>query len=394
MAETEVLVQKIGNQLHAALLSNKKVFDLYVDPKPENAKWASIYLAKVETIDKALNGAFVSLGGQHTGFLPAKHVIKNGKTNRDARVEKVLQPGQMILVQVKSEGKTHTACEAYKQPRVSMKLYLPGRLLFFKPYGAGGVSLADSLKGDKTANLVAKLEKFGGWQFHGNADNVNIEELKQEAKGLLTTWKGIREALDHSSENSRLLYMGPNALQRLVIDYATHSFDHFEISENANPNSAAAWLAEHAPYLKEKMIVSPDHKIDLFEMRDVYGTLDSAKSPDVDLPSGGSIVIDMTHAMTVIDVNKGSDSRSVTEINKEAAQHIARQIKLRNLSGAIMVDFINMKLKTERYEVMQHLKKYLGRDPANTLLHGFTRLGIMEITRTRRTATLSEKTNN
>ncbi len=392
MSETEILVQKVDNRLHAALLRNKKVFDLYVDPGPEHAKWASIYLAKVETIDKALNGAFVSLGGQHTGFLPAKHVVKKGKTDKTAKIQDVLEPGKMILVQVKSEAKPRSQFESNKHPRVSMKIYLPGRLLFFKPYGGSGVSLADSLKNAQTAPLIAKLEKFGGWCFHGNAESVDIEELKREAKGLLTMWKGIREALEHSSKNTRMLYMGPNALQRLIIDYSTHKFGSLEIAEKANPNAAAAWLAEHASYLHEKMSVVPEHKIDLFEMRDVYSILDQAHSPMVELPSGGSIVIDPAHAMTVIDVNKGSDTRSIQEINKEAAAEIARQIKLRNLSGAILIDFINMKLKTERYDVAKYLKKCIDIDPANTIAHGFTRLGILEITRSRRTATLGEKT--
>lgn len=394
MSETEILVQKVENRLHAALLRDKKVIDLYVDSGPEHAKWASIYLARVETLDKALNGAFVSLGGQHTGFLPAKHVVKKGKTDKNAKIQNILEPGKMILVQVKSEAKPKSQFESHKHPRVSMKIYLPGRQLFFKPYGESGVSLSDSLKNANTASLVAKLEKFGGWCFHGNAESVDIEELKGEARGLLTVWKGIREALEHSSQNTRLLYMGPNALQRLIIDYAIHKFSRLEISEKANPNAVKAWLKEHASYLLDRITISEDHKIDLFELRDVYGVLGQAHSPLVPLPSGGSIVIDTAHAMTVIDVNKGSDTRSILEINKEAAFEIVRQIKLRNLSGAILIDFINMRLKTERYELIQFLKKCLDIDPANTVAHGFTRLGILEITRTRRTATLGEKTAN
>lgn len=394
MSETEILVQKIGNQLHAALLSDHQVFDLYVDPPPEQPKWASIYLARVERIDKTLNGAFVALGGQHTGFLPAKHVVRDGATDPSAKIADVLSPGKMILVQVKSEGKIKSAYENHKHPRVSMKLYLPGRNLFFKPYGRSGVSLAESLKGPETADLIEKLEKFGGWHFHGDAGSVNVEELKNEARGLLTTWKGVREALEHSSNNTRLLVMGPNALQRLIIDYAVHKFDRLEVSEDANPDAVRAWLVEHAGYLVDRMVISPTHKIDLFEGRDIYGAIEQAKDPLVDLPSGGSIIIDSAHAMTVIDVNKGSDPRAATDINDEAAKYIARHVKLRNLSGAILVDFINMRLKTERFQLIRNIKKYMGADAGNTTVHGFTRLGIMEITRTRRTATLIEKSDN
>lgn len=385
----EILAQKIDNQLHAAVKIDGAVTDLYIDSKEAFPRWGSIYLGKVEKIDKVLDVIFINLGGNLQGILPAKHVYKPGLDSRKESLSKLFEPGEMVLVQVKAEGHRKTDLEHQKLPRLTMKLYLPGRLLSFSPT-AHKVTISRQISNDEIFKIAQELKTQGGWIIRSAANNAPPEMLAREAKILQNLWTRLHDARRDNANTPRLLYPGPNAVCRALIDYAGHSVDRIEITEDSMPDQVKSWCDDHLPDLEDKLIISPVHDIDIFEMHDVHQIIEDALNPYVPLSQGGSLVVEQTHAMTVIDVNQGSIS-DIKTLNIKAAKEVARQLRIRNLSGAVLVDFVNMRLRSDRYELVSVLQGLLEKDPGRAQVHGFTRLGIMEITRTRRTASLGEK---
>ena len=389
MPQIEIVAQKIKNQLYAAVLDKGKVIDLYADSKAIHAKWSSIYLGKVEKIDTALDGAFVNIGGNQTGFLSAKHVHKKDIDTKSEPISSLLEPGQMIMVQVKSEGHQKTEHEHQKQPRLTMKLYIPGRTLIYSPT-AHKVTVSRHINNKDIFSIANDLKSKGGWIIRDAAEKAGSEQLMKEAEHLKKMWKNIHDLKKNKSTSPRLLMEGPNAICRAIMDYSGYDVKHIDIAEDCKPDQIKMWCEHHLPGVCEKINVEPVHKVDLFEQRDIHGTIESAIHERVDLKDGGSLIIEDTHALTVVDVNRGSAS-DIKTLNKQAALEVARQLKLRNISGAILVDFLNLRLRSDRYNLIETLENAVKMDPGKTQIHGFTRLGIMEITRTRRTATLSEK---
>lgn len=388
-SNVEIVAQKIENTLYAAVIQQKKTIDLYADSKAIFPLWGSVYLGKVEKIDTVLDGAFVSLGGNQQGFLPAKHVYKKNIETKNDSISTLLKPGQPVIVQIKSEAKEKTEHEHQKQPRLTMKLYIHGRALLYSPT-ANKVTISRYIDDKDVLKLAYDLKSKGGWIFRDAAEHTDLTHLQTEADYLQSTWDHILGLAKENEDTPRLLYQGPDAVCRAMVDYAAHTVTRIDISDDCNTDKIKTWCEYHAPGLCQNIYTEPSQTVDLFDMRDVYGALGSALETRVDLKDGGSLIIEHAHACTIIDVNRGSAS-DIKALNLQAAREVARQIKLRNMSGAILIDFINLRLKSDRYHLVETLEKHVGQDPGNTHVHGFTRLGMMEITRTRRTATLLEK---
>jgi|AntRauTorckE6833_2_1112554.scaffolds.fasta_scaffold06198_2 ribonuclease E/ribonuclease G len=385
----EIVAQKIDNQLHAAVLKGGSVTDLYVDSKEAFPLWGSIYLGTVDKIDKALDVAFINIGGNQQGILPLKHIYKAGLDSRTEKITSLLNPGETVIVQVKAEGRHKTPFENRKLPRLTMKLYLPGRLLSYSPT-ANKVTVSRQVSNEDVFRIAQELKTQGGWIIRSAAENADPLALEAEAKILRALWATLQDMRRDKPGTPRLLHKGPNAVCRALIDYASQAVNRIEMTENSQPDSVRKWCDDHIPDLGDRLIISPEHKVDLFEMHDIHQIIEEALERYVPLPHGGSLIIEETHAMTVVDLNRG-DGGDIKTVNLEAAKEIVRQLRIRNISGALLVDFISMRLRSDRYDLISNLEKMLEDDPGNTQVHGFTRLGIMEITRTRRTGCLLEK---
>lgn len=394
MNKRELLAEIIDGRLHVAVLRGGRTVDLYTDPVDRSAGWASIYLAKVTRIDPKLDAAFVDLGDGLGGFLSAKHVHKTGADESETRsgIADLLEAGQMILVQIKSEAFPSSQHEHQKLPRVTMRLHVPGQSLVYSPTSSH-VSISKSINRDDTLAITTKLQGQAGWIVQHSAVHATEDILTFEADNLMAAWHVIDSAAKQDPDTPRLLSQGPNALERAMLDYSSYAFDRIEVASRPLLDFMQAWSARFLPSLadsKKLVLFRPDKSSQsLFDLRDVSTTLDEAKEPTVHLPCGGTLIIERTHAFTVIDVNRGN-AENISVVNTEAAQEIARQILLRNLSGAILVDFINMHYKPDRARLLGDLTRTIENDFSRAHVHGFTRLGIIEITRKRRTASLPE----
>lgn len=397
MTGYEILVDAVKGNPYVAIMANGKVDNLYID-MPDNPapRWGSVYFGRVTRIDERLNAAFVQIGDKQEGFLPAKHAItdKPHGTGIHKRIGECVEPGQMILVQVKAEGIYKTVFEHEKLPRLTMKLIIPGRTLFYSPV-FHKVIRSPKLRIEDVRDLQPVLLRMGGgWIIRAAMGRESQTQILQEAEYLRDLWRKVHHKIvDYSGPDPVFLLGGPDAVRRALIDYSNRDIQRIEIARDKDLESADKWCGLHAAALQDKIIKytkSPkDRKMSLFDFRDVSGTLDELEHIAVEMPDGGSIIIEHTHAMTVADVNFGS-GKSLLDINADAAKEIARQIRLRNISGAVIIDFINMQTKTDRYYLIETLQTAMADDPANPDIFGFTRLWNMELTRTRRTATLRE----
>jgi Rne/Rng family ribonuclease len=409
MTGLELLADEVEGGLTAAVVRKGVLDDLYIDaahtpdashPKlisgaSAPARWGSFYLGKVIKIDTKLDAAFVDLGSGLSGFLPAKHVRHPGADESESRsgISSLLTGGQMIIVQVKSEGKSFTENENQKLPRLTMKLYVPGLFLTYSP-SSNQVTISRKIENEELLALTAKLKGKGGWIVRHHIEKASGKDIEFEARHLQEIWQHILAARNALGDKPGLLQAGPDAVTRALTDYGAVNFEHIYAGNKQILARITDWCAEHYPALassKRLRLFKPEKTSQkLFDIHDIYGVIETLKESRVHLDSGATLVIEPTSALTFIDVNQGS-AESIAAANQSAAQEVARQCRLRSLSGAILIDFINMEQKEERARLLAALTALFTPDLASAQVHGFTRLGIAELTRKRRTATLSEK---
>ncbi len=395
MSGIELLVDEAAGRLHCAVVKKTVLTDLYADPIDMTGAWASLYLGKVAKIDTRLDAAIIDLGHGLQGLLSAKHVHFPGGDASEKRtgIANVLKPGQMLLVQIKAEGKRGSTSENHKMPRLTTKLYVLGHHLVYCPF-ANPVTMSRLIERTDVLNMTAKLKAKGGWILQPHAERADVDALRAEAEKLLDEWTGIQGAEQTSEGKPRILKGGPTALHRALFDYGAGAFEHIQVGNRKIFNAMAQWCAKYDPVLagSKRLRLYKPAKVGqaLLDVEDVLSEIDMLDDKRIELNSGGSIIIETTQALTVIDVNQGS-ADSIFRANEDAAKECARQIRLRNLSGAILIDFIGMEERSQRAKIVDILETAFSNDPGNAQVHGFTRLGIIEITRKRRTAAYAEK---
>lgn len=392
MSSLDLYADELNGRLHVAVVRKTVLADLYADSLDRAGAWGSVYSGKVTKIDKSLDAAVIDLGAGLYGLLPAKHVHLSGAGRSEERtgIAELLSPGQQVMVQVKAEAKKSTPHENAKMPRLTTRIVLPGQFLSYSPF-ASQVTISSSLGSEETLALTARLKGKGGWIVKLAAQDADADEIQAEAQRLQEDWQVISAM---TTGEPRLLKAGPDALSRALFDNGEKSFGHIHIGSKDIFAAMTAWCEKFSPALatSRRLRLFKPEKVGqrLFDINDIAGEIEDLRDKRVSLPSGGTLVIDAVHAMTVIDVNQGPAFNHAAA-NAEAAREIARQIRLRNISGAILADFITTTNRADRQRLQEEIESALLGDHAGAQMHGFTRLGIAEITRKRRTASYAEK---
>lgn len=403
----EILIDTIDESLWAVAVDKSTLQGVEVDPITEEVRWGTVYWAKVARIDKAMDAAFVNLDGENIGILHNSDVRiadkqGNYKKGGDKEISKYLEPGQMIAVQAKAGylPKNEDYFVDYpenKNPRVSMNIVLPGRYLLFAPLeNSNRVSqrIRDKELRKQLQEAMQSMTECKGCILRSAAANTQSDILMREAKILEITWSQLQEFFTGSKP--QLIMLGPGATQRLLSDAANKQIDRIEVSTEEYFEDALEWCEVFAPDLVPKVMVneasSKQSVLGLFEHRDLIEQIESLFQSYVVLKGKGSLIIEHTAALTAIDVNRGADKKSNFDINCEAAYEIARQLRVRNLGGIILVDFLKMKGKKETEKLKNILDDvFVIDDPCTVQVHGFTKLGLMELSRHRRTPALLER---
>ncbi|MES2728575.1 MAG: ribonuclease E/G [Pseudomonadota bacterium] len=405
--KTTVLVEELNGSLLVATMQNRRLNGLEVDPDVQEVRWGSLYWGRVERIDKTLDAAFISLDGENIGFLPARDVrLPHGSrmvNGGEVPIGKLLQPGQFILVQAKddfiappSKDMAHTLPLERKHPRVTMAVTLPGRYLIYAPYETENqVSrrIRDKATRKLLVDMLDTLVGCHGCIMRAAAADTQTDILLRESRILARMWEQIQ---DHATGNAaQLIMLGPDAIHRSLSDLAGGSIERIEVNAPDQYDQVCEWCDLYGPDLLIK-VIEPQEDYDdtalaLFSHYDLMQQIEMLFRPYVILPSGGSCIIEDTAAATVIDVNRGADKNSALTVNMEAAEDIARQLRIRNLGGIILIDFLKLKTGEEKKAFIQSLDKMVQSDPCTVQIHGMTKLGLLEMTRNRRTLPLVEK---
>lgn len=401
----DILIEQIDESMWVAAVDNGRLTGLEVDPAAEQVRWGSLFWAKVARIDAAQDAAYVNLDGHNIGILYNADVRVKGKDGKyikggDVAIGKLIQPGQMIAVQAKAgylpkDPDLERAED--KNPRVSMNIVLQGRYLLFAPLeGENKVSqrIRDKKLRKQLMGMLDKMHDCKGCILRSAAADTQTDILQREAKILGVTWDKVQSFF--AGEEPTLIMLGPDAIQRMLSDHANLPVNRIEMTTESYYKQVQEWCEVYAPDLVTKLepveVTNPGFELGLFDFRDIVPQIDELFQPYFVLPGGATVIIQETAALTAIDVNRGADEGSNLSINLDAAAEIARQIRLRNLGGAIVIDFLRMKDKDEYKKLQDAMADYFNEGDACTVqIHGLTGLGFMEITRQRRTPPLLER---
>jgi ribonuclease G len=385
----DILINVTPRETRVAVTATGVVQELLIERTASRGLVGNVYVGRVARVLPGMQSAFVEIGLERAGFF---HVadIREGK---DRPIEKTLAEGQPIMVQVVKDP------IGVKGARLSTQISIAGRLLVYLPQDPHiGISqkIGDengraALRG-RLKDLVPPEEK-GGFIVRTLAEAASEQELRADLAYLQELWKAIQQR-SLGAQPPLLLYQDLSLAQRVLRDMVSAETARVVIDSRENFQKLTAFAERYMPQVRERLEHYTGER-PLFDLHNVEPEIEKALARRVALKSGGTLVIDQTEAMTTIDVNTGGfvGSRNfddtVFKTNLEAAQAIARQLRLRNLGGIIIIDFIDMENAEHRSAVLEELRRAVARDRTRVTLSGFTGLGLVEMTRKRTRESLS-----
>jgi ribonuclease G len=391
MIEDVILINSQPGECRVAVLENGRLIDIIIRRSETTSIVGNIYLGRVEKVLIGLQAAFVDIGLGRSGFLSLADARMVPKNNDDAddSITNYVKEGDAVLVQV-----TREAFED-KGAKVSLKISLPGRYMVFAP-GQATVKisrrLGDNAERKRLQTVLSDLaDKDDGVIVRTAAEGASDQALAEDLGHLRSIWKEITN--QHATARPPLLVLDQaGSIYRLLVDLGGLNADRIVVDD-------AEVIAEIKREVGkglglEKSLTLHTGAVDLFEAHGVEEQLDAALSGTVTLPSGGTILIDETRALTAIDVNTGgarfgSPEETAFRTNLEAADVLAREIRLRNLSGLLIIDAVPVRAEKNKTKFLARLREAVGRDPVPVHVVGFTKLGLVEMTRERRRPSLS-----
>jgi ribonuclease G len=408
----EILISGSPRETRVAILEDDRLVELLVDRPDARRSVGDIYLGRVEAVLPGIQAAFVDIGAEKSAFLHASDLVEdededdssdgddddddtgngNGSADRGRsrrrlpNVADELKRGETKLVQVIKEP------ISTKGPRVTAQVSLAGRFLVFMPF-ASKVGVSRKIEGrdqrarlrDMVSRLVPKDE--GGWIIRTVADDLTEDKCRREIDHLLGTWKKIRSK-SGSARAPALLQRETSLTRGIVRDLFSDKVDSLLVDSRQLHNEIAQYLKQIDPELLERVKLYHD-ETPLFDQYDIEAEIRGLFQQRVDLPSGGYLIVQPTEALTSIDVNTGrytgkkDPESTILRTNMDAAREVARQLRLRDIGGIIVVDFIDMETRGNRDRVLQELRTHLGRDRARTKAFAVSELGLIEMTRQR-----------
>ncbi|WP_317622914.1 ribonuclease E [Thiohalobacter sp.] len=386
-------------ELRVAMVDGQKLYDLDIEVPAREQKKSNIYKGKITRVEPSLEAAFVDYGAERHGFLPLKEIARSyfseaaRKQSGRVNIADAVREGQELVVQVEKEER------GQKGAALTTFISLAGRYLVLMPNNprAGGVSRRiEGEDRDLVRDAIANLNIPDGMGLIVRTAGVGraIEELQWDLDYLLQLWSSIEKAAE-SRPAPFLIYQESNVIIRALRDYLRSDIGEILIDDAATYQRAREFMEQVMPHNLHKL-KRYDDKVPLFSRYQIESQIESAFQREVTLPSGGSIVIDHTEAMLSIDINsaratKGADiEETALNTNLEAADEIARQLRIRDLGGLIVIDFIDMTPSRNQREVENRLREALKMDRARVQVGRISRFGLLEMSRQRLRPSLGE----
>ncbi len=396
----EILVNITPMETRVALLDNGATQEVHIERSASRGIVGNIYAGKVVRVLPGMQAAFVDIGADRTSFIHVSALVQHNAEGRAARktVRDYLHEGQKLVVQVTKEPM------GSKGARLTTELSVSSRYLVFMPDGDHvGVSqrIEDSAERERLQALLAEgrakeeLPEKGGYILRTAAEGAGLEELCADLRYLKRLWAAV-ERRAAAARDPELIYTELPLHLRTVRDMARPGVDRILVDSRENFEALKGFCSEYMPEVSGLLELYPDGR-PLFDLHGIELDIQRALARKVELKSGGYLIIDQTEAMTTIDVNTGSYvgrrnlEETIYKTNLEAAAVLARQLRLRNLGGIIIVDFIDMQDEEHRRQVERALEKAMAGDPARNRITGVSELGLIEMTRERTRESLSQQ---
>ncbi|MDP1655946.1 MAG: ribonuclease G [Hylemonella sp.] len=393
--QEDILINWSPQETRVAVVENGAVQELHVERTYERGLVGNIYLGKVARVLPGMQSAFIDIGLERAAFLHVAdvwHPPAEGESLSASRaaqpqipIEKQVFEGQALMVQVIKDP------IGTKGARLSTQISIAGRLLVFLPQD-DHVGVSQKIPLEQRDELRARLqalvgEQGGGFILRTNGEDASDAELADDIAYLRKTWTRIKDASLRLAPKS-LLHLDLNLLQRVLRDLVSESTQSIRVDSGEQFEALRAFGREFMPAAAEKLQHYKGER-PIFDLFSIDEEIAKALGRRVDLKSGGYLIVDQTEALTTVDVNTGgfvgarNFDDTIFKTNLEAAQAIARQLRLRNLGGIVIVDFIDMAREDHREAVLAEFRKQLARDRVKTMVGGFSQLGLLEMTRKR-----------
>ncbi|WP_156904815.1 ribonuclease G [Ferrimonas senticii] len=395
---TELLVNASPTETRVALVEHGMLQEVHIERRSRRGLVGNIYRGKVTRVLPGMQAAFVDIGQERAAFLHASDIVPHtecvddadAKQFRSQDISALVRQGQEIVVQVVKDPL------GTKGARLTTDITLPSRYLVFMP-GAAHVGVSQRVEAhgerDRLKTIVGQfVDSDGGFIIRTAADGASELELAHDAAYLRRVWKKVQERRQRAPTSKKqsvtLLYEEPSLPLRVVRDLVVCSLDRVQVDSPEAYEQLKEFVSEFMPEVSAGVELYRG-KAPIFDLYDVENEIQRALQRKVELKSGGYLIIDQTEAMTTIDINTGAFvghrnlEETIFNTNQEATQAIARQLRLRNLGGIIIIDFIDMISEEHKQRVLHGLELALAQDRVKTSISGLSQLGLVEMTRKR-----------
>ena len=386
---TEIIIQKQKEKTIIALIKRGKLIEYYKDTSQDNnRKEGNIYIGIVKDIIKGMQAAFVDIGSDKNSFIHLKDVMRKidetkEKLDDNIDITEILKPNMKILVQVKKDSTDQ------KGARVSTHINLPGKYIALMP-NTDIITISQKIESKEEQKRLIKLVKENLSEGNGAVIRTSAEgkgeEIIQDIKKVEEKWENIiKTSVDPELHEPKLLYESESLIEKMLLDLADEKIDKIIVNTQKDLNKLENYKKENQEYRNTK--IELDKSKNIFEKYNLEKQIEKMQNRKIWLKCGGFITIDKTEALTAIDVNTGKYTgtknleQTIYKVNEEATIEIAKQLRLRDIGGIVIVDYIDMKDEKNREKIENLLKEEVKKDRSKVQIEGFTKLDLMELTR-------------
>lgn len=385
---TEIIIQNENNEKQIALIENGKLVEYYEEDEEYRRREGNIYIGIVKDVINGMQSAFVDIGTEKNSFIHLKDILPKidetkEKQNQSIEIKQVIEKNQKLLVQVKKDSNEK------KGARVSTHINLPGKYIALLP-NTDIVTISQKIVDKKEQERLVKLVKENISEGNGaiirtsaqNKEKEVIEDIKRVEKKWNTI---IQTSINPELKEAQLLYRSENIIERMLMDLADTTIEKITVNDLETKKELENFKSENQEYTNLK--IEMKKKENILDIYDLEKQIEKMKGRKIWLKCGGFITIDKTEALTAVDVNTGKYTgnqnleQTVFKVNKEATVEIAKQIRLRDIGGIIIIDYIDMKEEENKREIQEILEEELKKDRSKIQVEGFTKLDLMELTR-------------
>ena len=384
----ELIIKRIEKQRQIVLVEDGKIIEYYEEAEDDNKNEGNIYIGVVKDIVKGMQAAFVDIGIEKNSLIHLKDILekkdeKKEKTNINQDISTVLKPNQKLLVQIKKDSNEE------KGARISTHISLPGKYIVLMP-NTDIITVSQKIENKEEQERLIKLVRENISKGNGAVIRTSAEgkekELIEDIKYVENKWtKIVKDSQDENQKAPRQLYKSEDIVEKMLMDLANKEISQVIVNNSIDYNEINRIKNENQEYKNLPIAVKSEESI--FDIYDLEQQINKMNNRKIWLKCGGFITIDKTEALTAIDVNTGKYTGNKTmedtvfKVNKEATVEIAKQLRLKDIGGIIIIDYIDMEEEEDKKAIENLLKEELKKDRSKTQVEGFTKLDLMEMTR-------------